>query len=295
MPLHPIGPEGSAGHQPETPTIGNASAGDSNASVIFTAPNYLGKPIGTTYTATSTPGNITATSSSSPISVSGLSNGTSYTFKVKLGNSIVNSLDSASSNSVTPAPPFGFTPFSPFSPFSPISPFAPFAPFAPFSPFSPEFSEYSVSSNTGIMTINGRKDAKDLVIGEVLVAMDIDDTVTDWLNWSAENIELHESNIVTTEVVSITPRQIDELYLINGDLYSGSHYILTEKDGLNRFIRVDEIDNSYKVFSYSELSFIPIEILEVIEYEDTVYSINCEPYDNFFTENMLVFDSRDPI
>jgi hypothetical protein len=21
-----------------------------------------------------------------------------------------------------------------------------------------------------------------------------------------------------------------------------------------------------------------------------VYSINCEPYDNFFTENMLVFD-----
>jgi hypothetical protein len=145
------------------------------------------------------------------------------------------------------------------------------------------------------MTINGRKDAKDLVIGEVLVAMDIDDTVTDWLNWSAENIELHESNIVTTEVVSITPRQIDELYLINGDLYSGSHYILTEKDGLNRFIRVDEIDNSYKVFSYSELSFIPIEILEVIEYEDTVYSINCEPYDNFFTENMLVFDSRDPI
>jgi len=25
-----------------------------------------------------------------------------------------------------------------------------------------------------------------------------------------------------------------------------------------------------------------------------VYSINCEPYDNFFTENMLVFDYNPP-
>jgi len=101
MPLHPLGPEGSAGHQPGTPTIGSASAGNSSASVSFTAPDYLGKPIGTTYTATSTPGNITGTGSSSPISVSGLSNGTSYTFKVKLANSIVDSLESSSSNSVT--------------------------------------------------------------------------------------------------------------------------------------------------------------------------------------------------
>lgn len=113
MPLHPIGPEGSAGHQPGTPTIGSATASDASASVSFTAPDYLGKPIGTTYTATSTPGNITGTSSSSPITVSGLSNGTSYTFKVKLSNSITSSLESSSSNSITPVAPPSFPYFPP--------------------------------------------------------------------------------------------------------------------------------------------------------------------------------------
>ena len=117
MPLPPIS-SGSGGKQPGTPTIGTATAGIASASVTFTAPSYLGKPTGTTYTATSTPSDITGTSATSPITVSGLSNGTAYTFKVKLGNGVATSLESASSNSVTPAaaapffPPFfpGFAP-----------------------------------------------------------------------------------------------------------------------------------------------------------------------------------------
>jgi len=104
MPLPPIS-SGSGGIQPGTPTIGTATAGNASASVSFTAPSYLGKPTGTTYTATSTPSNITGTSSTSPITVSGLSNGTAYTFKVKLGNGIATSLESASSNSTTPVAP----------------------------------------------------------------------------------------------------------------------------------------------------------------------------------------------
>ena len=303
MPFHPIGPEGSAGHQPETPTIGSASASDSSASVPFTAPNYLGKPIGTTYTATSTPGSITATGSSSPISVSGLSNGTSYTFKVKLGNSIVDSLESAASNSVTPtapAPPPFPPPFAPPPPFPPPfqpapPPFPP--PFAP--PYFPGFgvySEYSISSSTGIITINGRKDAKDIVVGDVLVAMDLDtNNVSDWTTWSKEDLSLNETNLRETEVVSITSRPISTLYIINGDAYSGTHYILTKKDDVVKFIKTSEIDDSYFVYSFADLQFVPIEVFDIIEYEDTVYSINCEPYDNFFTENMLVFDVRDNI
>ena len=104
MPLPPIS-SGSGGIQPGTPTIGTATAGNASASVTFTAPSYLGKPTGTTYTATSTPSDITGTSSTSPITVSGLSNGTAYTFKVKLGNGVATSLESASSNSATPVAP----------------------------------------------------------------------------------------------------------------------------------------------------------------------------------------------
>jgi hypothetical protein len=91
------------GLQPSAPTIGTATAGDTSASVAFTASSYIGK--GTiTYTATSSPGGFTGTGASSPLTVSGLSNGTAYTFTV-VGNTNygVASLASASSNSITPA------------------------------------------------------------------------------------------------------------------------------------------------------------------------------------------------
>jgi len=102
MPIN-SGSQGSAGHQPGTPTIGTATQGCSSVSVAFTAPAYTGKPnTSLTYTATSTPSSITGTGSTSPITVSGLSNGTAYTFIVKLSNGVQDSLNSSSSNSATP-------------------------------------------------------------------------------------------------------------------------------------------------------------------------------------------------
>ena len=93
----------SGGMQPSAPTIGTATAGDTTASVAFTPSTYIGK--GTiTYTATSSPGGFTGTSATSPITVSGLTNGTAYTFTVVgTTNYGVSSLASAASNSITPA------------------------------------------------------------------------------------------------------------------------------------------------------------------------------------------------
>ena len=93
---------GTGGMQPSAPTIGTATAGDTSASVAFTASSYIGK--GTiTYTATSSPGGLTATGASSPLTITGLTNGTAYTFTV-VGNTNygVASVASAASNSVTP-------------------------------------------------------------------------------------------------------------------------------------------------------------------------------------------------
>lgn len=93
---------------PGAPTIGTATAGSSSATVAFTAPACTGSPAGITgYTATSTPGCFTGTGASSPITVSGLTNGTAYTFKVKAQNAYGFGPCSASSNSVTPAVPAG--------------------------------------------------------------------------------------------------------------------------------------------------------------------------------------------
>ncbi len=98
----------SGGMQPSAPTIGTATAGDTTASVAFTASSYIGK--GTiTYTATSSPGGLTATGASSPLTVTGLTNGTAYTFTVVgTTNYGVASAASAASNSITPAASSGF-------------------------------------------------------------------------------------------------------------------------------------------------------------------------------------------
>jgi hypothetical protein len=96
---------GAGGMQPSTPIIGTATAGDVSASVAFTPSTYIGK--GTiTYTATSSPGGFTGTSATSPITVTGLTNGTAYTFTVVgTTNYGVVSATTAASNSVTPENP----------------------------------------------------------------------------------------------------------------------------------------------------------------------------------------------
>jgi hypothetical protein len=90
---------------PGAPTIGTASvAGVGIASVTFTAPACAGVPaVITGYTAKSTPGCITATGSSSPITVSGLCSSTAYTFAVAASNATGTGGYSAQSNSVTPS------------------------------------------------------------------------------------------------------------------------------------------------------------------------------------------------
>ena len=90
---------------PGAPTIGTVTGGNSQAIVPFTPPTSTGGSAITGYIATSTPGSITASSATSPITVTGLANGTSYTFRVKAINAIGAGPDSAASNAVTPAVP----------------------------------------------------------------------------------------------------------------------------------------------------------------------------------------------
>ena len=88
---------------PGAPTIGTATRGNAQVSVTFTAPASNGGSAITSYTATSSPGGITATGTSSPIVVTGLTNGTAYTFKVHATNVNGAGPQSSSSNSATPA------------------------------------------------------------------------------------------------------------------------------------------------------------------------------------------------
>lgn len=107
MPLRPPAGFISAFYDPlkvaDAPTIDAASGGDAQASVTFTAPgNTGGAPI-TQYYAVSNPGQITGNAVSSPVTVTGLTNGTAYTFTVWALNSYGPSPYSGVSGSVTPA------------------------------------------------------------------------------------------------------------------------------------------------------------------------------------------------
>ena len=93
---------------PGAPTIGTATAVNcSSATVAFTSPASNGGATITSYQAISSPGSITATGASSPITVSGLSPSTSYTFQVRAQNSIGYGSYSGSSNSITTSAPVG--------------------------------------------------------------------------------------------------------------------------------------------------------------------------------------------
>ena len=90
---------------PNAPTIGTATAGDTQATVAFTAPTNVGGSAISAYYAVSNPGQITGTAASSPVTVTGLTNGTAYTFAVWALNTYGPGPYSAASGSVTPSSP----------------------------------------------------------------------------------------------------------------------------------------------------------------------------------------------
>ena len=88
---------------PFAPSGVSAFAWTKRADVSFTTSSNVVGDANVTYTVTSYPGGITATGKSSPIKVSGLTNGTRYTFSVVATNVNGTSPSSVSSIAITPA------------------------------------------------------------------------------------------------------------------------------------------------------------------------------------------------
>ena len=273
--------------------------------VTWTAPANGGKTI-TNYHWTSNDGKAGDTTATS-VTVNQEA-GTAQTYNVYATNANGNSLTSASSGSVTTFSftPFSFTPFSVFgfspfgfspfgfSPFgfSPFgfSPFG-FSPFG-FSPFS--FSPKSLGPTTLVRTVNGLVEAQNLQVGDELVSVELpglsnNATSADIVNWNT-GLTLDLSNTVVTTINGIG-RYINEVgVVINGDIFSGTHFILVERDSLAKFVASADVVDTDLVWDFENNVFTAITQLEKYYSPHEVITINCEPYDLFFTEKTLTHD-----
>ena len=90
---------------PGVPALVSVSPGDSSVDLAWSAPSSDGGAAITSYTATASPGGATCTTSSTSCTITGLANGTSYTFTVKATNSAGTSAASSASAAVTPTAP----------------------------------------------------------------------------------------------------------------------------------------------------------------------------------------------
>jgi len=88
---------------PGAPVIDNVTAGNATAAVTFSAPAWTGGSAVKSYTVTAAPGGMTATGNAGPLTVTGLANGTAYTFTVTATNAVGSGPPSPPSDSVTPA------------------------------------------------------------------------------------------------------------------------------------------------------------------------------------------------
>ena len=311
---------------PSAPSASSPSAGTD--SVSWSAPANGGKAITNYYwtSSDSKSGNTTSTS----VSVA-QEQGTAQTYNVRADNANGSSGTSANSGSVTTTfsftpfsvfsfspfgvfsfspfgvfsfSPFGFSPFS-FSPFgfspfgfSPFS-FSPFG-FSPFgfSPFAPLFGPriYSLSPHTKVRMADGTlKEAQDIVLGDELMSVILPGlgdvfTTESLAAWSTSE-DISDLNTVSTTVNRIKTHTSETLHIINGDSFSPSHLVLVKTDNDVSMKKVSDIVETDFVWSQGQWN--EITTLEVIEYQNNVININCEPYDIFFTENALTHDGAE--
>ncbi|WP_188890917.1 S-layer homology domain-containing protein [Paenibacillus radicis (ex Gao et al. 2016)] len=106
---------------PAAPTNITAVAGDGQATITFQAPANNGGSAITGYEVTASPGNTVITGTASPITFTGLSNGTVYTFTVKAINEAGSGAASGESNAVTPKVPSNNSNSGSSGPSAPVS------------------------------------------------------------------------------------------------------------------------------------------------------------------------------
>jgi hypothetical protein len=153
-----------------------------------------------------------------------------------------------------------------------------------------------VGVNTLVRTPEGLVVAGALEVGDILLSADIEGfpyedlpgSTLAAINWSDKNPSI---KTVETTVISVVKRTASSGVMINNDLFSDTHYVLVRKGAKALFVLSTEVVMTDKVYNYSTSSWEDIRVLQKADIPHEVVSIDCEPYDVFYTEHLLVHDS----
>ena len=202
--------------------------------------------------------------------------------------------------SFSPFNVFGFSPFGAFGVFG-FSPFGAFGVFG-FSPFG-AFGvfgfwggdrAYSLGTETRVRMEDGSlKEAQDIEPGDKLLSIDIpglvDTSRESLINWIGTGTLSLTPNATTT-VTSLTTHPTTSIININGDKFTQSHLVLVKRDEIEKFVVAGQILESDLVWSFESSNFIAITEYENTELIVNSVTINCEPFDIYFTENHITHD-----
>jgi hypothetical protein len=294
VPATPSAPSASS----PTPSAAVNTAGSTTDSVSWSAPANGGKAI-TQYTWTSSDGK-SGTTSSTSVTVN-QEGGTAQTYQVRAENANGVGAYSASSASVTTFSftPFSFAPFGAFG-FTPFGAFG-FTPFGAFgfTPFGFSPGSGCIEENTLIRTTSGLKAAKDVQVGDTVLAVDLVEIPTagpegdfDYTNFNSE--ALTSNGLIEVNVVSIIPSTKYSNLSFNGEStkkYSSTQPFFVKRGSFYQVIPSSEIEEGDSLIKVNEDGSLSEVFIESIEYQMTecaVYQFNCEPQDWFIAGDYLV-------
>ena len=154
----------------------------------------------------------------------------------------------------------------------------------------------SINIFTLVRTVNGLIPAWYLKVGDKLLSANIESfpydnlltTDMELIDWTAQNPQI---NLVETEIVSLRTRIANWAIIVDGDMFSDTHYILVKRNDVTKFVKAIDLETTDLIWSNSAQNWVVIDSLRKIEVDHEVISIDCEPYDIFFTERMLTHDS----
>jgi hypothetical protein len=155
----------------------------------------------------------------------------------------------------------------------------------------------SIGIATLVRTTDGLVKAGDLQVGDTLLSANIEgfpyeheEGVTQAaLDWSDSNPSIIPE---ITNIVALYKTQSAYAVVINQDVFSQYHYILIKRDGIAKFeVSVNISSETDLIYSYENNDWEPIYLYEIVAAPHDIVSINCEPFDMFYTERMLTHDS----